>query len=382
MTHQQIMATIQDWIKTGRYSAGDRLPAERELADMFEVSRTLVRSALDRLLAERWLEMPSSRIRVVSQAAPTPLWSGDSRFIGILGAPQDVVDMRADQQRVDERRVGGVTQAIGARGLSGVLLSNIELAAHLVPMLKQTRPRGLLYFNHKHFCDELVDSLLRGRIPIVTFADTCRAADLEKMPYDTVMSDHYAGGLAVVTELCRQGCRRLLYYRDEQPWQWNRERQRGILHGCELNEVTSYVEIPKIPLGCDGGDEKRFDYTCRMLSGVLMEIFKAPSRPDAVILETDRDVAYFGRALEILGLRPNRDVLLAGYDNYWRICQEQQWYAIAPAITVDKEDVKIGRLAVELLLQRVAGELPEVPQRIVQKPKMLTTSAMALCPAF
>lgn len=48
----QITAVLEDWIRAGRYHAGDRFPTEEELTSMFGVSRLTVRRALASLVAE------------------------------------------------------------------------------------------------------------------------------------------------------------------------------------------------------------------------------------------------------------------------------------------------------------------------------------------
>jgi len=47
--HEQIVAQIQDLIQSGNLKHGDRLPPERELSDIFGVSRHSVREAVRRL---------------------------------------------------------------------------------------------------------------------------------------------------------------------------------------------------------------------------------------------------------------------------------------------------------------------------------------------
>jgi GntR family transcriptional repressor for pyruvate dehydrogenase complex len=50
--YEQIVTQLQDLIETGRYKHGDRLPPERELASIFQVSRHSVREAI-RILEEK-----------------------------------------------------------------------------------------------------------------------------------------------------------------------------------------------------------------------------------------------------------------------------------------------------------------------------------------
>lgn len=53
--YQQIMEQIIDYIQTGTLQPGDRLPAERKLADYYQVNRSTVVHALDELVSLGWV---------------------------------------------------------------------------------------------------------------------------------------------------------------------------------------------------------------------------------------------------------------------------------------------------------------------------------------
>jgi len=57
----QIAAVMREEIFTGVYRAGDKLPAERELADRFGTSRLTLRKALGVLAQEGWIEISQGR---------------------------------------------------------------------------------------------------------------------------------------------------------------------------------------------------------------------------------------------------------------------------------------------------------------------------------
>ncbi len=54
--YEEIVAKIKDMIEKGRFKSGDQLPVERELAEMFRVSRSSVREALRTLESKGFLE--------------------------------------------------------------------------------------------------------------------------------------------------------------------------------------------------------------------------------------------------------------------------------------------------------------------------------------
>jgi DNA-binding GntR family transcriptional regulator len=68
-----ITAQLRQAIQGGQYGHGERLPAERQLAEAFGTSRTTVRAALDQLEAERLVSRRiGSGTFVNSPARPRP----------------------------------------------------------------------------------------------------------------------------------------------------------------------------------------------------------------------------------------------------------------------------------------------------------------------
>lgn len=54
--YEEIIAKVKDMIEDGRLKSGEKLPGERELAEVFHVSRSSVREALRSLESHRYLE--------------------------------------------------------------------------------------------------------------------------------------------------------------------------------------------------------------------------------------------------------------------------------------------------------------------------------------
>ncbi len=70
---QQVTDEMTSWIKTGRYSPGDQLPPEAELARMFNVSKPSVREALKHLVAIGAIEVSHGKPPTVSRMNSMPL---------------------------------------------------------------------------------------------------------------------------------------------------------------------------------------------------------------------------------------------------------------------------------------------------------------------
>src|SRR3954466_12898624 len=69
---QQIAAQIRDAMRSGRLSAGERLPSEHELAAEYQVSRPTVREALRLLAAARLVEATRGAAGGTFVALPAP----------------------------------------------------------------------------------------------------------------------------------------------------------------------------------------------------------------------------------------------------------------------------------------------------------------------
>ncbi len=54
--YEEIVAKIKEMVEKGRFKAGDQLPVERELAEVFRVSRSSVREALRSLESQGFIE--------------------------------------------------------------------------------------------------------------------------------------------------------------------------------------------------------------------------------------------------------------------------------------------------------------------------------------
>lgn len=76
--HHQLREIIRAEITTGRFNSGDQLPSESLLGEMFQVSRTTIREALDSLVAEGLLTREKGIGTFVAPPKYIEKWSGSS----------------------------------------------------------------------------------------------------------------------------------------------------------------------------------------------------------------------------------------------------------------------------------------------------------------
>jgi GntR family transcriptional regulator len=94
--HYQLRELLRDEITSGRWDVGERLPSERELCDIFNLSRTTIREAIDALVSEGLLRREKGRGTFVSEPKITEKW---------LGAPDSFTDSMAEQGYQIETKV-------------------------------------------------------------------------------------------------------------------------------------------------------------------------------------------------------------------------------------------------------------------------------------
>ncbi len=71
--YEEIVAKIKDMIEKGRFKSGDQLPVERELAEVFRVSRSSVREALRSLESQGFIESRQGNGTYIANQADDPL---------------------------------------------------------------------------------------------------------------------------------------------------------------------------------------------------------------------------------------------------------------------------------------------------------------------
>ncbi len=81
--YEQIVQQIEDSVQKGTLKEGDQLPAERELAQQFGVSRTAVREAI-KALHEKGLELLSPTATPIPCASLWTVFSRAARRMGRL----------------------------------------------------------------------------------------------------------------------------------------------------------------------------------------------------------------------------------------------------------------------------------------------------------
>ena len=219
----------------------------------------------------------------------------------------------------------------------------------------------------------IVTSVVNDR-PIALHAlELCRDAHIPAIVYgnapelrsfDRVFTDHRAGARDLTNWLLGRGCRRIVPFFPVAPSKyWMRERLEGYaeaMRAAGLEPLPCAVSGDAV-LAANAEDESHFPLFRALAVAKIVEL-QRNGGVDALLCYNDEWAKPAIAAIRELGLEPNRDILVAGYDN---VTQEAGFGAFEPgkpAITMDKHNEKTAAELAALLVARMDGALPPEPQ--------------------
>jgi len=366
---------LRDWIFSGKLAPGRKLPSERELEKALNTSRVSVRAALKALEAEGLVRAEARRARFV-------VWEADasshsvSNSIGVIIAE----GFAGPGMSVGRPSWLGILhhsilhENMG-RGFSTLFVAASRVAVHRPDAGSSRLLRAIIQVapvDGAAGAEFLRAALAAPGAPVAALGD-----EAAPVGADLVFSDHETGSCQLTRWLVERGARRLLRCRPPlgRP-DWLARRDAGFERALTEAGIAPLpvLEIPGLREA--GEDAALFEQMSRLVAGHLADKLRGDNAADAILAASDGTVGIMNRACRILGLEPGRDVLVAGYDNYWRECPETRFEPAPPAVTVDKQDALLGATLAGLVHDRLSGKLPAEPQRIVVAQKLVpvTTS--------
>lgn len=369
-----VLRELRSMIHRGDVARGDPLPSERELAMKFQVDRKTVRRAIVELVREGLVNAQGARRpKIVQRARPAshPILGKSvavfsefplSTSGGRTSAGWDLhIQLRALEQlqqhgynvvSIHPAQVEQIQPAdiIGMQFAGVVMLYGLAASAKGQSLLRACRDAG---------------------IPAVAYGD-----DPALEMHDRVSSDHERGAADLVHWLHARGCRRIQrFWRMSTNPRWLAQRDAGYERACrELGiEPLPAIRTPDLAAFFWSSGQSADDYNdlVRVLLGFLYRAIMDPPGVDAIMVATDPHAYQVASVLKLLGKVPNRDVQIVGYDNSWQDIIERQWEPHGPAATVDKNNDRVAGSMIELLQQRIAGELPPAPQIRMLDPQLI-----------
>ncbi len=367
-----VLRTLKQWIRQGKFQVDEPLPSERVISNLLKLPRHTVRVALKKLEEDGWIER-RGRSRVVTMTSEVQESQLDSKTIVVLAQEHwsGTTDIKpGDLWYI----VMGTLQALGQSAVAGQTIDPDDITAERFMKLISDKPSGVIAFQDV-FIHATSLAILQGihasKIPLCVYG-----YKPELQIFDTVESDQAAGAYALTRYLHERGRRRILRlweYRADIPdnEHWLKKRDEGYeaaVKDAGLESLPAY-RVPELPFYA--GTKAKFDMRARYLAGFLVEIFTEYPDIDAVMAISDSASFPLASALQRLGRRPNEDVDIVGYDNYWQLHDYQQWMPLKLPATIDKHNASLGSELVNLLIERISGKLQPEPVHRRIKPELI-----------
>ena len=183
--------------------------------------------------------------------------------------------------------------------------------------------------------------------------------------FDRVISDHAGGAYDLTKWLIGKGCQRLLRFHPfPEHRHWLDLRDLG--HEKAMDEAHLVARSAlRMEVGPTGYSQDDFDRSVSRMAEVLAPQLKGGKGCDAIMTPADGLAHYVVATCRKLGVKPNEDVLISGYDNHGSSDIEAQWEPMGPMVTIDKHNEYAAAEMTQLLQKRVEGKLPSEPQRVV-----------------
>jgi DNA-binding LacI/PurR family transcriptional regulator len=205
--YYQIKNDIFKDIESGKFAAGERLPAERLLAETYGVTRMTIRQAIKALVEQDYLHVRQGSGTFVSDRRPSPA-AHKIKNIGVL-----VPDI---QRGIMIDLIRGIEDEAHRAGYNTILCNTDNLwdKAHgYADRLLANGVQGVIFFPIQDITNgetkerknkEIIDRFFENNTPIVLVDHECK-----QVTTDLVISDNFGGGYGLTQHLVEMGHRRI-----------------------------------------------------------------------------------------------------------------------------------------------------------------------------
>lgn len=347
-TSTQTFELLLKNIRQGRFKAGEYLPGERELAEMFSVSRPTMRKVISRLRTSGLIQAkPGAGNLVVKKSEAKAASRNIAYFVPDISNP-----FFSDIGRE-------LTAQFQSSGLNVAILDYNYSIPHLIESLSQLVPRffesAVIHFTGNR--EELGSLSAQVQAPIVLMHPF--REETAAVPYDQILIDSYGGAQAVVTHLLSIGRKKIVFLA---PVGQSSERWRGSQAAMKQASAKG-AQLLRIETGLSG-----FHGGYEAVERALAE--KIPF--DSLFGAYDELALGALAALKDNGLKVPEEVAIAGFDN---LLASQ---IIRPRLTTVSQPTKrLAALAKEMLDSRMAGDTGKARQIFIPAELLVRESTLS-----
>jgi GntR family transcriptional regulator, arabinose operon transcriptional repressor len=341
--YRDILEKIQEDIRSGRYTAGQRLPSEAELVRRYGASRMTVFRSMHELQAMGLVvRRVGSGTFVAQNSSPKshvfglliPELGQTEIFEAICKGMMESQEAKrhsllwgnaASKENEKEEAAEQLCHHYISKKVSGVFFAPVEFSS------------GRFQANHR-----IVQALDKARIPVVLL-DRCLEPYPRRSKYDLVGIDNRRTAYLATEHLLKAGAKRISFFARPNSAPTVDARIAGYREG--LWSSSSRASRDSVHFG-DASDEK-----------FVKTILKKDS-PDAFLCGNDFTAGKLMHTLIAIGQRIPQDIRIMGIDDV-------KYASLLPVpLTTQHQPCRdIGRIALAIMLDRISN--PDLPARDV-----------------
>ena len=174
--------------------------------------------------------------------------------------------------------------------------------------------------------------------------------------FDSVSIDNIYGVQCIIEHMVNLGHKSIAFIGDNVV-----TSERLTAYKTTLTRFNIPIEEKYIRIGCE-----RYEYGGYLR---MQELLKTDARPTAVFAVTDNMAIGAIRAISEIGLKVPEDISVAGFDDIM-----VSSFMEIPLTTILQPKFEIGRIAAELLVNRINSGNSKFPQQITIKPELMIRS--------
>ena len=369
----RVIKGLRQALNFGIYSPGEKIGSEEQIAAEYGVSRMTARAAIKELVEEGLLVSEKYRGYFVSSSLKKNAFLSRNFILAThVKIQNNVYDGIGKAGQIE---LGVLTEA-SIFGMHPLVLGESGFSDGCFELFINGMPLGIIisdYFYNDFACLNALKSLRHLNFPVVIYGDS-----KELSSYVRVISDHEAGSSLLTRSLIERGCKRILrLWTVNEDIYWIKGRNLG--YEKTVKDVGLSVIPPVYVSGIvppDKEGNENFKKRSRTYAGYLAEYLTASEPIDGILLTSDSDFFPVAAACRLCGKIPGKDILICGYDNYWKECIERSFEESKPFATIEKEDFLIGKKLfsklLELIKERESG-LTLSPSLEKIKPQLIKT---------
>jgi DNA-binding LacI/PurR family transcriptional regulator len=363
--HAQLHNILRQFILSGRWKHGDRLPSELQLAAHLQVSRTTIRIALQKADVEGLITRIAGRGTFVSYDAST---DQNTRFVGFVTR-----SFHNDIHRILLSSIETELRSANYNVIFSKALTNQEEVDVLQQLLQNDINGLILWSNANVTADQkrIIHEYQARQIPVI-FLDRF----IEGTEADFVGSDNIGGTFALVKHLHALGHTRIAYLTVNIPNLFPvDERYRGYRQAMQHFDLTPYdawkINSPHQTEFFETDIFELLDNNPAPMFDQIEHLMQSASpEPTAIVCVNDALAILTMRAMRQQNRNVPDDISIVGFDDISFAA-----YLGTPLTTVSQNAHEIGRMAAHLMRERLDGDTSPARHITVPTPLQIRMSS-------